>query len=30
MMIKEKGLTYSNLNSETSMNEIDWILRRLK
>ena len=30
MMIKEKGLAYSNLNSETSMNEIDWILRRLK
>ena len=30
MMIKEKGLIYSNLNSETSMNEINWILRRLK
>ena len=26
----DEGLIYSNLNSETSMNEIDWILRRLK
>ena len=29
-MIKEKGSIYSNLNSETSMNEINWILRRPK